>query len=427
MTPGDPSFPSLHRLAERGWINDPNGLAVIDGRYHVFFQFNPHSTEHADIQWGHVSSTDLVHWVEEPIALAPRPGGPDERGCWSGCLVDDDGVPTAVYTAVGVGGAHRAGAVLATSDRAAVRWEPSATIVPHSDEPHGIEVRDPFVFRFDGRRYAVQGGGAPFGMPRVVLYACDDLGDWTPLGNLLTPDDPVAARYGDADVWECPNLFELDGKWVLVLSPLVNRAPPPRPGEVVALVGRLEPSGDGLRFHPETAGAVDSGASFYAPQVLVDGDRRLMWGWTRDVGRAREEVVASGWTGALTFPRELRLVDGMLRAEPARELLGLRREPVDEAELPGAFELAGLARLRLLLDDEVVVDLDHRDAREARILVDGSVIEVFVDGMAPQTLRAYPRAGSRWRVEGEGLRAWRLGRPDGAARHPDAVARARRR
>ena len=42
---------------------------------------------------------DLVHWEDFPIALAPSNEGPDKNGCWSGCAVDDRGVPTALYTA----------------------------------------------------------------------------------------------------------------------------------------------------------------------------------------------------------------------------------------------------------------------------------------------------------------------------------------
>ena len=94
----DPVFPGLHIRPARGWLNDPNGVCRIDGRYHVFFQFNPAAPVHSDVHWGHVSSTDLFTWTEEPIALRPRPGTVDAAGCWSGCVVDDDGVPTALYT-----------------------------------------------------------------------------------------------------------------------------------------------------------------------------------------------------------------------------------------------------------------------------------------------------------------------------------------
>ena len=384
----------------------------------MFFQYNPDAPVHTNIHWGHASSADLVRWREEPIALAPRVGGPDEQGCWSGCLVDDNGTPTAVYTAVGAAGPRSGGVVLATSDCSAVWWMQGDSLLEHSDEPHDIDVRDPYVFSFGGRRYAVQGGGRVGGTPRILLYACDDLHDWTFLGDLLTPDDPVAAAYGDVDVWECPNLFELDGSWVVLASPLTFSGDGLVMGEVFALVGRLEPDGDGLRFRPEIASRVDSGASFYAPQVLVSGERRLLWAWTRDLGRRPEEIAAAGWTGALTFPRELRLAGGVLRAEPAAELAGLRRErvePIDGIVSETSFELEGdSASFRLVLEGdgttENVVEADH--ARGVRILVDGSVVEVFADGATPRTLRAFPGPRSRWRVEGSsGLRIWRLGLP----------------
>ena len=134
--------------------------------------------------------------------------------------------------------------VLATSDRSAVQWTQRESVLEHSDEPHDIDVRDPYLFSFGGRRYAVQGGGRAGGTPRILLYACDDLHDWTFLGDLLTPDDPVAAAYGAVDVWECPNLFELDGSWVLLASPLTLGGDGPVMGEVFALVGGLEPEGD---------------------------------------------------------------------------------------------------------------------------------------------------------------------------------------
>ncbi len=51
--------------------------------------------------WGHASSSDMVHWEHEPIAIKPTKGGTDASGCWSGTTVlDTDGTPTMIYTGV---------------------------------------------------------------------------------------------------------------------------------------------------------------------------------------------------------------------------------------------------------------------------------------------------------------------------------------
>ncbi len=74
-------------------MNDPNGPFLHHGRYHVFYQHNPDAPVHGNIHWGHASSPDLVRWEHHPVALTPTPGGPDEAGCWSGCVVDDGACP----------------------------------------------------------------------------------------------------------------------------------------------------------------------------------------------------------------------------------------------------------------------------------------------------------------------------------------------
>ena len=151
--------PRLHIMPPSGWLNDPNGVCRIDDRYHVFYQHNPDGPTHGNVHWGHASSDDLLHWTDEPIALAPIPESPNASGCWSGCVVDDDGVPTAVYTAVR-DHAWNAGVAVARSDRTLREWRQDPVIkVETPDDPAIAEVRDPFVFRFGGHRYAVQGAG----------------------------------------------------------------------------------------------------------------------------------------------------------------------------------------------------------------------------------------------------------------------------
>lgn len=419
--PVEPAFPRLHGRPRRGWLNDPNGLAHVDGTWHVFFQHNPAAPVHGAIAWGHLSSPDLLHWTEEPLALVPRPGQADAAGCWSGCVVDDRGVPTALYTAV-TAEPSDAQVLLATSDRTLRHWrQVTRGVVPAPEDPATTEVRDPFLVTVDGRRYGVQGAGRPTpdGRPQLLHWSCDDLQRWEPLGPLLSTDDPVAAAVAPANIWECPNLVRLDGRWVLLVS--LWRAAGNGEGELSGvryLVGDLAPAGAGLRFAAATGGVLDEGPAWYAPQVLPVGDRVLLWGWACELDRTPAEVAAAGWAGVLTFPRELALEDGRVTARPARELAALRGAVVPAAEpfAEGAFEVLGDGQVGLALVDEdreqLVLDPAFAADGAVRVLVDGSLVEAFAADGRTLTTRAYPTTTSRWRVDGP-ARVHRLELPAG--------------
>ena len=78
--------PQYHFTPASGWMNDPNGLVYNDGRYHLFYQYYPHSTVWGPMHWGHAMSTDMMHWEHSPIALSP-----DENGLiFSGSAVVDE-------------------------------------------------------------------------------------------------------------------------------------------------------------------------------------------------------------------------------------------------------------------------------------------------------------------------------------------------
>ena len=430
-----------HRVRPRsGWVNDPNGPVRWQGRYHLFFQYNPHAPVHDRICWGHASSADLVSWRDEPVALTPGPGAADAWGCWSGCVVPEGEVATAVYTGAAEG-PETASICLATStDEHLRRWDklPDPVAVPPADLDL-LAYRDPFVFTFGGRRYAVVGaGGTGGGRAMVLLYECDDLRVWNYLGVLLDTSDAVAAEVADAEVWECPQLVELDGRWVLIVSLVRGTL-----DRVAYLVGDLVESGDSLSFTPVSAGLVDHGHDFYAPAALALPDRTLLWGWTWE-DRPTDDEPNPDWAGALTLTRELGLTsDGLLHSRPVPELAtlhdGLREAVLDETrdriELPaGPLDLAIrvrpgrarvvtldlLATLRLTLDFEkgrAALSREVHDAgrrtwvtegplgdlsdpidrseisggREVRIVVDGSVVEVYVDRGPTFTERVYRR------------------------------------
>lgn len=437
----DRAFPALHTRPAGGWVNDPNGPFRWNGAYHLFYQHNPSAPVHDHIHWGHARSDDLLRWHTEPDAITPTPGHLDAGGCWSGCVVDDDGVPTAVYTGIG-DGVLDASVCLATADDDGLRsWTklPVAAARP----PEGLDLvgyRDPFLFSTGGHRYALMGAGlAGGGAATVLLYGCDDLRRWTYLGPLLSTGDPVAGKHAPADIWECPQLVRLGDRWVLIVSLWTDEVL----GRVAYLVGDLDESGGVPRFLPAHGGLVDAGRDFYAPALLAAPDRTLMWGWSWE-DRGETDVLASGWAGTLTFPRELGLdPGGRLTTRPAPELHALRGDatahplaagqgttlpagPLDlEIRLhpaPGhpaalSLELDGTSLAVTVEPGTGHVEL-HRQVRhperttraatgritpdlpviEARLLLDGSIVELFLPDGVVFTERLYPAPTPRHTV-----------------------------
>ncbi len=432
----DANSPRFRVRPPANWMNDPNGPFRWGDRYHLFYQYNPDSPVHANVHWGHASSPDLAHWDDHGIALRPTPDGPDEAGCWSGCVVDDGGVPTAVYS--GIDHDHQglsAICLAVTEDDGLQKWKQLPVPVV-AGPPPGLDVtmfRDPFVFRFAGRRWALMGAGHADGTPSVLVYDCEDLYDWRFAGVLLDGRDPAAARaFGKRAIgWECPQLWATPGgDWVLAVALWDGD-----PLSTAYVTGRLVEQADGgPRFAAGTGGGpLDLGRDFYAPSVLQDTEsgRALLWGWSWE-SRPPEEVDRAGWSGVLTAPRVMDThEDGTLRVVPAPELELLRAAvpftaaPGPHRPLPLAYDLLVTARsaatvslLRATSGAELTVRLDPAsgtvtldrtawprsrpdgtaplvlptppgETLTVRILVDGSLLELFAGDRATATERVY--------------------------------------
>ena len=192
-------------------------------------------------------------------------------------------------------------------------------------------------------------------------------------------------------------------------------------------VGDLAVGPDGPRFAPDLGRAARprsvllraAGAAPGRPHPAVG----LVLGARPRPGRTSTDA---GWAGSLTFCRELSLVDDVLVSRPVAELDRLRREPLplapDQPFAAAAFDVELDRRRR---PGGAVVGRRRRRAAgrrgrpiapapvvPPRILVDGSMVEVFDGGPTPFTTRAYPTATSRWLLRTArpaALRAWHLG------------------
>jgi beta-fructofuranosidase len=311
---------------------------------------------------------------------------------------------------------------------------------PVPADPRVTAVRDPFLFHFQGRRFAVQGAGLASGHAAVLLYRADELRDWRYEGIWFSSENALAARYLPADSWESPQLVRVPDSsgaetWLLMASLRHAPDPQPHPGGVGYLLGSLvTDTATGLPlFTPAHGGKADLGPDFYAPQILSLPDRALLWGWADEVpgpdgraGRGPAEADAAGWAGVLTFPRQLAVHGDALAVEPAPELRGYRggrrtRGAAGTLHLPARAEAAvtgGEGRIRLVLaaaaQSRAIFADTVAGGDELRIFVDGSIVEVYRHGSVPATVRAYPVPGEEWRLElphGAAADVWDLEQP----------------
>ncbi|MDQ0632467.1 fructan beta-fructosidase [Arthrobacter pascens] len=319
--------PKWHYSARRNWLNDPNGLVYYKGLYHLFYQYNPHGDYWGNMSWGHATSTDLLSWEEQPVAIACD----DQEAIFSGSVVADvnntSGFGTAhspplvaIYTS-----AYSSDSLLAglQAQSLAYSTDDGATWTKHNGNPvlnrGSADFRDPKVFWFEGDAGSYWVMAAVEATRReVVLYKSADLLTW----EYLSTFGPANATDG---IWECPDLFELpvdgdlsDTRWVMV----VNLSP----GGIAGGSGGQYFIGtfDGVTFRSETTvteglqvdgsrmadyGWLDWGRDYYAAVSFgnVPDGRRLMMGWMNNWQYAAE-TPTDGWRSAMSLVREVRLV-----------------------------------------------------------------------------------------------------------------------
>ena len=351
----DEMRPAYHFSPRIGWLNDPNGLSYYDGRYHLFYQYHPYSTYWGPMHWGHAVSDDLITWEYLPAALAPDTEY-DYSGCFSGSAVTmDDGSHLLMYTGCGDSSGDPTGkgrwiqlqsiAIRKPGGSEYAKYEGNP-VISESDIPEGgdpYEFRDPYMWRCaDGSYRAIVANGrtsADEGT-RLLLFRSGDGLHWGD-GKVLFEDE---RRIGV--MWECPNFFPLDGRHILMASPMDMQAEEgdavgsirfPQGNKVCYITGDYDEQLEEFKPDADDADAGyymyepgDGGLDFYAPQTFKTADgRRVMIGWMQDPSMANVHSEDEFKIfGQMTVPRELTLKDGRLIQRPVSELEKYRQDPV---------------------------------------------------------------------------------------------------
>jgi len=317
----DPDRPVYHFRPPANWNNDPNAPFFYREWHHLFYQLNPFQPHIGNQHWGHARSRDLVNWEHLPIAIWPSIELGESAIYSGGCAFASDGKPRLVYTSIGPFDTARRREpeqwMVLPKDDELFAWEKYKKNPVLSQSAHKFgpisQWRDPFLFRKDNVTYMVCGGASKQGRAQVQLYraAKEDFTEWVHLGPVFQSLDREIRNF------ECPNLFQLDGKWVLIVSPN-------NPCEY--WIGDLNIAA--VKFEPSAHGILDAGDAYASNISADDKGRTLLWLWGRT-----ETAPGKGWGSVITLPRILSIgPDGFIRQRPITELETLR-EP--SFEFPG--------------------------------------------------------------------------------------------
>ncbi|WP_163538765.1 glycoside hydrolase family 32 protein [Gracilibacillus sp. YIM 98692] len=323
--------PQFHISPPANWMNDPNGFSYYKGEYHLFYQHHPFGVEWGPMHWGHVKSKDLAVWEHLPIALAPSEDY-DQDGCFSGSAIEKDGKLYLMYTGNTWTGdnpdedLYQVQALAVSEDGLDFEKISNNPVISNTPEGdiHPFHFRDPKVWKHEDYYYCVLGSKTKNEKGQILLYRSKDLLDWEFLN--------IAAK-GEGNfgfMWECPDIFRLNGYDFLVMSP---QGVHPEGSlyhnlhQAGYVYGKLDYSTGKLdhgSFH-----LLDYGFDFYAPQTTIDEKgRRIMIAWMA-MWESEMPEQDNHWSGAMTVPRELTFDGKQLLTKPVPELSNLRMTCVE--------------------------------------------------------------------------------------------------
>ena len=313
----------------------------------MFYQYYPYESKWGPMHWGHAVSDDLLHWEYRPVALAPDELY-DKDGCFSGSAVElADGRQLLMYT--GVVKEHQKNDVyqevqtqcIAVGDGTDYEKYTGNPVLTEKNLPHGasrIDFRDPKMWKKADGTYACVVGNRPAdGSGQILLYTSRDGFQWDFKSVLAFNNN----RFGK--MWECPDFFELDGKWALLTSPqdmLPEGFEYHNGNGTLCLLGDFdEEAGVFCEAHNQS---IDYGIDFYAPQTVLTPDgRRVMIGWMQNWDACNMRSPEEPWLGQMSLPRELSIKNGRLYQSPVRELEGMRCNRVEHKNVA----ISGIVRI----------------------------------------------------------------------------------
>ena len=310
----------IHLEMPHGLINDPNGLCYHQGKYQIFFQWNPFSCEHKHKHWAYTQTTDFINYTIPEIALAPVDNF-DKDGCYSGSARSKHDQLEIFYTAnlKDAQNIRYPRQIFAKKNNDG-SFSKQKIIIEQVPTGYTTHFRDPYLFTKNNRSFMILGAQRENLTGCALIYE-EINNNWIYRGELKTQ----LTNFGY--MWECPNFISINNQDILLFCP---QGLSPQGYKYQNLyqsgyiVGQFNP--DTLEFIHGEFDELDKGFDFYAPQVLVHNNRHILIGWIGMPDKLNEyPTTEQGWVHSLTLPRELYLQNNKLYQKPIHELMALEQ------------------------------------------------------------------------------------------------------
>lgn len=348
------TYPQYHFRPKKNWINDPNGTIYFGGYYHIFYQYNPTSDCWGNLHWGHTRTKDFINYEVLDNLLCPEKDK-NEMDCYSGCIaINKEGKAVALYTSVAFDNEEIPNiqkAVFLDNELEHVENNRMDVLTTEMENlPHvRNDWRDPYVFITDNRYFLVLGAAiSERQTPSVLLFESTDgsLINWTYIKELVN-FKPII------ELFECPNFFRLQDKWILIGSPYK---------EVEYYMGTFDI--DTLDFSIEKSGLIDHCAQFYATNTIQDDkDRTMIFAFERGFSKNQ------GWNNVISIPRELTLnKNHELIQKPVEEIYALRKNKIKENS---TFDLSSVEQItdERLTQSEINFEINLKEEFEINLIL----------------------------------------------------------
>lgn len=374
----DPMRPHFHGMPSHGWTNESHGMTYHNNKYHVFFQKNGNGPYMSRLHWGHIVSDDLCSWTEVKTAVDPAESY-DIKGCWSGCVVEDETIfgnkPGIIYTGVDYA---KASINFATpDDEDLLNWTKEGNNPRIAQRPAGLsdDFRDPFFFRTDNGAYIIVGSSKNG-------VGCCTLHKYNASNKTWSNDGSIFFQGNNANTcgtfWEMPTITKMaDGQWLFTCTPQ-NTGVGVR---TLYWVGKIGADG---KFTPDSAtpktmelsGMAKDGYCMLSPTIYQKDGKTLAMGIVPDkiATAANAEL---GYAHCYSLPREWSLDEkGNLLQKPATQVLALRGTKKEVAELTGR-QLEVKATFQVA--DNVGIELLKKGDKSAKITYNHSTKSFTID------------------------------------------------